>query len=225
MQCAQLRETLGKDLPRRSRRWHNSLMKHEISPYLQGFAALICLGSALPAQAESRIVSVLSGDWNANQSADAAILFLRDEGMADLVLYEGNEMTGLEPVLRLDGVIWAGPMAGQTPRLEARSATSFAIRSTQTAIGRTPWDQHITVAWRDGMWKVAGYDYTFHDRIDLDHYGTCSVNLLTGRYTLTYGPGEGRAEVIEAGTSSSRAIALSALTEDFVPPVCSRLFD
>ena len=174
--------------------------------------------------ADPRIVSVLSGDWNANERPDAAILFLRDEGMADLVLYEADDVEGLQPVLRLDGQIWAGPMAGQMPRLEARSDSSFAILTTQTGVGRTPWSQAVTVAWRNGGWRVAGYDYDFYDRLDLDHYGACSVNLLTGAYTLTLGPGDGQAEVQRAGSGDDRAFALSDLTEGFQPRACQDLF-
>jgi hypothetical protein len=188
---------------------------------------LLAVSVALPAQADQgeRVLSaVLSGDWNGDEAPDAALLYAHEDGMTDLVILQGSGYRGLQPLLDLPGVIWSGPMAGQMPGFEARSDTSFAIRSEQTGVGRTPWYQWVTVAWRDGAYVVAGYDYSFYDRLDLSHHGNCSVNLLAGRYTLDHGPGDEAAEIHREGRTDDVAFPLADLREGWQARACDDLF-
>ncbi len=168
-------------------------------------------------------IAALSGDWNGDDAADAVLLLRAADGMADLVLYQGAPEDGLHPLITLPASVSAGPLAGSAPTLEARSDTSFAIVTQQTGFGRTPWTQVVTVAFRNGTYMVAGFDYDFYDRLDLSHYGGCSVNLLTGRFTLTLGPGDEAPEVHRAGPVGEAAFPLAALTDGYWPPACDAL--
>lgn len=198
---------------------------------------LLLLVATLPALADEaapRLGAALSGDWNGDEIPDAVLLYLHADGMADLVVMQGDGVTGLQPALSLPQVIWAGTMAGMIPGLEAVSATSFLITSEQTGIGRTPWTAALTVAWRDGGFVVAGYTYSFYDRMDLGHYGSCDVNLLTGGYEITLSPGdvqpdgsmvEGSAvETHRTGRGPRASFPLAELREEYFAPACSDLF-
>lgn len=197
----------------------------------------LLLALPLPALADEtapgRLIAVLSGDWDGDEMADAITLVQAEDGMADLVVHRGT-FRGLEPVLTLPAVIFAGPMAGQAPGLEAASASSFRITTEQTGIGRTPWHAALTVAWREGGFVVAGYTYAFYDRLDLGHYGSCDVNLLTGDYEIALSPGdeqpdgsmvEGSAvEVRQTGRGPRASFALAELREGYAAPACARVF-
>ncbi len=184
--------------------------------------------SPLPAAAQMQpagsVIAALSGDWNQDQVPDAVLILRAAEGMADLVVLTGDPVDGLHPLITLPGVVSAGPMAGQLPGLETQSVTSFAITTQQSGIGRTAWHQRITVAWRDGGFVVAGYDYDFYDRLDLSRHGICSVNLLSGRFELTFGPGDEAAQVQRQGATDGRAFPLADLGEEFSAPACAQLF-
>lgn len=190
-------------------------------------SALVLLCTTLPlmAQEQPLPIAALSGDWNADGNPDAVLLYGRAEGDADLVVMLGHDWQGLQPGLHLPGVVFFGGMAGQVPRLESRSPTSFAILSEQTGIGREPWQMALTVAFRQGEFRVAGFDYLFYDRLDPTHNGNCSVNLLTGRYSLTFGPGDEAPEVTREGDAGIRAFALADLGVDFFPDACRAIFE
>ncbi len=171
-----------------------------------------------------RLIAALSGDWNGDGNPDALLLVQGPEGMADLVVHEGDGIFGLHPVLTLRDVIFAGPMAGQTPGLEARSQTSFAITQTQTGVGRHAWTSAITVAYRGAGYTVAGFTHRFHDRLDLSHHGSCDVNLLTGDYQIVFGPGDEAPERRESGRGAHAAFPLADLAEGYAAPACTALF-
>ncbi|MFN4100300.1 MAG: hypothetical protein ACK4GT_11030 [Pararhodobacter sp.] len=188
-------------------------------------APALCLLAALPAFAETRIIAALSGDWNGDGNPDAVLLMAPQTGdIADLVVMEGDGYSGLHPVLEVPQAVWGGRFAGQTPGLEPHRDTSFILHTQQTGIGRTPWEQRITVAWRGGNYLVAGFDTHFYDRNDPSRGGTCSVNLLTGDYMLRYGPGNEAPEIETAGRGDDRAFPLAELTESWQPAVCAPLF-
>ncbi|MCC0074979.1 MAG: hypothetical protein H6898_00140 [Rhodobacter sp.] len=170
------------------------------------------------------LIAAISGDWNGDDMLDAVTLTRAEDGMADLTVYRGGGIYGLDPVLTLPAVVFAGPMAGQAPSFAPRSDSSFVLQTEQIGIGRTPWSAGLTIAWRDGGFVVAGYDYSFYDRLDLSHYGGCSVNLLTSRYELTLGPGDDAAEIHREGTTEAASFPLASLTESYAPPICMDLF-
>ena len=166
---------------------------------------------ALPPQG---LIAALSGDWNGDDLPDLVSLWAGEDGAA-LVLHQGNFM-GLEPVLTLPGVAFAGGMAGQMPGLSARSDTAFVLHQEQTAIGRNPWMLDLTIAWRPalGGWVVAGYSLVSYDRLDPEAGFTCDVNLVTGAYERDE---NGRRET---GRDAPAPLALPELTQDWRPAAC-----
>jgi len=192
------------------------------------FLTLALAALATPALADppgpGTLIAAISGDWNGDDVLDAVTLTRAADGMADLTVYRGGGIYGLDPVLTLPAVVFAGPMAGQAPGFAPRSDSSFVLQTEQTGVGRTPWTAGLTIAWRDGGFVVAGYDYSFYDRLDLSHYGGCSVNLLTSRYELTLGAGEDAAEIHRTGTTEAASFPLASLTEGYMPPICMDLF-
>ncbi|MEZ5752244.1 MAG: hypothetical protein R3D60_09865 [Paracoccaceae bacterium] len=189
-------------------------------------AALLAVVLALPAQAQvavGTLLSVTSGDWNGDEYEDAAMLIQAEDGLADLIVYWGS-FQGMRADFTLPSVVFAGPMAGQTPQLRRRSDSAFDILTEQTGVGRTPWSQAITVAYRGGSLMVAGFDHGFYDRLDLSHYGNCSVNLLTNRFSLTVAPGDGAPERHDEGVTEASSFPLRDLTESFMPTICADLW-
>lgn len=198
------------------------------------FAALL----AYPVHAEplppGSLIAAISLDWNGDVVLDAATLTRAGDGMADLTLYRGGGIHGLDPILTLRGAVFAGPMAGQAPAFEARTPTSFGIATQQIGVGRLPWHQRVTIAYRDGDFLVAGYTYTFYDRLDLGHHGVCDVNLLTGDYEIRISRSDTQPDgtAIEdsateetfTGRTGRTAFPLADLREGFAPTICDELF-
>ncbi|WP_139103194.1 hypothetical protein [Pararhodobacter sp. CCB-MM2] len=194
-----------------------------LRPALVLLSALI---AASPALAEGpRLVAALSGDWDADQQFDAATITVDDEGGTVFTLYHGDAIGGLQPGITLTDVFWSGTLAGTLPSFEPRSDSSFAVLTQQTAIGRNPWHQLLTIAYRNGEYLVAGYDYDTYDRIDVDHSGSCSVNLLTGRYVLDVDPEGPTPPYRREGTGADRAFPLAQLTMDYRPEACAPAFE
>lgn len=183
---------------------------------------------ATPAAAEGamepgRIIAALTADWTGDGHLDAALIIRAEDGMADLVMLTGGGPAGLEPVARAQAAIFAGPMAGQTPSLAPRTDTSFVLHTEQSAVGRTPWESEMTIAWRGGRFVVAGFTHRFYDRMDPERQGRCDVNLLNGRYELDYSPGTDIAPIRRSGAGEDRAFPLEELHEDYFPAVCAAL--
>jgi hypothetical protein len=69
------------------------------------------------------------------------------------------------------------------------------------AIGRNRWHLTLTIAWRDGAYRVAGVTYGHYDTLDPENSGGCDLNLLTGRGVQT----------TSLGTQSVTAVDLPAI--------------
>lgn len=191
----------------------------------------LCLALVLatPAVAENSIqnsvIAALSGDWTEDGVPDAAFLIRADGGMSDLLIMTGDPVDGLVPATGAIAAVFAGPMAGQTPGLVARSDTSFVVTSEQIGIGRTPWTQRVTIAYRDGSFVVAGFTYQFYDRIDPSRTGMCDVNLLNGQYQVEWGPGDEQPQHSVTGTDGPRAFPVAQLSEDTFPKPCEAFYE
>ena len=177
------------------------------------------LASAQEPPAPGDLVAALSGDWNGDGQPDAALITQAEGGDADLSLYLGDPVFGLKRVVDRPRVVFSGPMGGQLPALEPNSPSSFKLHQEQIGIGRTPWESTLSIAWRGGQFVLAGYSYQFYDRIDPDHNGHCDVNLLTGDYELTLG------EQTQKGRQDARAFPISKLAADYMPKICTSLFE
>lgn len=185
------------------------------------------LMTALPALAQDlapgQMIAVVSGDWNGDELGDAVALVGAEDLTADLVVYRGT-FRGLAEVLRVPAVAQTAQMMGAAPGLEQLPNGSIRLTTEQTGIGRSPWTQGITLAWREGGFVVAGFSYAYYDRIEPGVDGSCDVNLLTGDWTLRRGMGEDQPEQRSAGRIEGRRLPLAQLDGAFFPEVCSALW-
>ncbi|MER0236719.1 hypothetical protein [Fulvimarina sp. MAC8] len=171
------------------------------------FAALIfalgCVASLLrPALAQGGagtfapddIVAVATGDFDGNGAPDAAMIVLSsDEDAIDSDLYIFLEGAGEETppgklglALHRRGAAWgARPlMAGQVPRLTAMSSGSLRIETENIGIGRHAWEQKVTLAYRDGRFRVAGFTHDAYDKLQDDEPVSCDLNFFSGKGVL-----------------------------------------
>lgn len=101
---------------------------------------------------------------------------------ADLLIYPDrrtDDATG--PLLIVRNVAFNGAMWGMAPSLGRADNGSLYLNSEQIGVGRTPWSQTLTVAWRGGRFVVAGFTYTAYDRLNGRNF-SCDINMLTGDF-------------------------------------------
>ncbi len=77
--------------------------------------------------------------------------------------------------------VWGSDWGGTEPALEVNGKGSLVIVTMNEGIGRSAWEQRVTVRLNPDTAKleVIGYDYRYHDKLDLSS-GTCSYNFNTG---------------------------------------------
>lgn len=117
---------------------------------------------------------------------EQAILLANDQDdSADLVvLSDRRSEGGAQPFLIARAIAFNGTLWGMSPRLEQAGNGSLLVQSEQTGVGRQPWSQTLTLAWRDGAFIVAGLTWQGHDRLT-GSSADCDVNLVTGDYRAT----------------------------------------
>ncbi|UES50708.1 hypothetical protein [Roseibium aggregatum] len=124
------------------------------------------------------VTSPVDGDINRFR----AILVETEEGADLYVFTDAGE--GWKQVAHAKDIVWRGGMYGQEPWMEATEHGSLKIYSENSAVGRNRWEQVLTIAYRNGVFRVAGYTYSYYDTLDPDANGQCDVNLLTGKGVL-----------------------------------------
>lgn len=117
----------------------------------------------------------VEADLDGDGEIEAYRLSDNGQGSVDLTMAEG----GRERVA--PGVAWLGAMAGQAPELSLSPAGSVLLTSMNEAVGRDRWRLTLTIAHRDGDWRVAGITYDWRDTLDPGAWGVCDLNLLSGR--------------------------------------------
>jgi hypothetical protein len=138
--------------------------------------ALLALCATAPlADGTSREVRA---DLDGDGRAETYRLEAGGEGAVDLVV------EGPGAGLRVPGVAWEGPMAGQGASLERTPGGSVRVVSGNDAVGRDRWRLALTLAHRGGEIRVAGLTYEWRDTLDPEAWGLCDINLLTGRGTV-----------------------------------------
>ena len=93
------------------------------------------------------------------------------DGDADLSIYMSEADPKADgPVMKRalfkKGIVFAGPMWGQLPSLDVNGKGSLVVKSTNTGIGRTKWEQSLTVVYRDKDFVIAGITYLTYDGLD-----------------------------------------------------------
>ncbi|MAS94961.1 MAG: hypothetical protein CMO55_17325 [Verrucomicrobiales bacterium] len=144
---------------------------------------LLCFLSCIAEARAEEITSVdikelyaaLSYDWDGDGKRDHAFLVAGDKGDADLLL-----VTSRGQDMRLREFAIAGGMLTR-PWLELNEANSLVVIQGNEAIGRNRWESRTVIAFREGQFVVAGYDYVARDTLDLDFNLSYSANYLTGK--------------------------------------------
>jgi hypothetical protein len=146
-----------------------------------------------------------------------------DDLAADLVIFSDRRegvRRNSDIIAVARNLVFNGWAFGQSPLLEDANG-SLRVLAEQTGVGRTPWTETLTLAWRNGAVQVAGLTYTARDRLNTA-YMTCDVNLLTGRWETLSGVG---ALDTPAEESQGRAAPMAAPVETWSvetprPAVC-----
>jgi len=141
-------------------------------------AAFSILFFALPAGAQS-LGPMQSSDLNGDGRVERFTLIDNGNGSADLQI----ENTG-DGVIYAQSIVWVGGV-GQTPSLSLAPNGSVKVHSQNDSIGRYRWSQVLTIAFRQGQYRVAGFTYSWRDTLNLPDNGTCDLNLLSGRGVLS----------------------------------------
>ncbi len=132
-----------------------------------------------------RVIASLTGNWSDTAFIDRVVLVeVEDERLGpvlDLIVYAENPDTyEFDEVARIHDVAWQGRMWGTHATMIETEAGSIEIQSMNEAIGRNRWHETLTIAYRDGAFRVAGLYNDSYDTLDLEAGGGCSLNFLTG---------------------------------------------
>ncbi|WP_281825162.1 hypothetical protein [Jannaschia rubra] len=116
-----------------------------------------------------------------------------DPHLVDLVILSDRHDAPAEVLAVAPGIVWDGPMWGQGPGLEASDPAAdrmqrLRVVSGNEGVGRTAWNQTLTVAFREGRFVLAGYAFSSRDRLNTA-WSLCDVNLLTGAWETGIGIG------------------------------------
>lgn len=174
------------------------------------FAALVALVLGTPVAAQDVIDSTVS-DLNGDGLRERfTLLRYAGAGTVDLII----EDTGTGRITARDVAGIGG--TGQEPELDLAPNGSVRLTSMNESIGRDRWRQTLTLAWRDGAYRVAGYTYRWYDTLDLDRSGKCDLNLLTGKGFVK--KGQGATQTVAHGET---AVPVTDWTENApIPPIC-----
>ncbi|MEM9268343.1 MAG: hypothetical protein AAGA78_05335 [Pseudomonadota bacterium] len=150
-------------------------------------ALAAALLAAAPVYAEPRVIAELAADITGDGVMDLALLV--GEARADLLILKGAQDGSFETPVHLTGIGFSSGVA-EGPRLGVNPVGSLTLTSSNFGIGRHKWEQTVTIAYRDGSFRLAGLTYNAFDSLDLDVWRRCDLNLLTGRGTVETVEGE-----------------------------------
>jgi hypothetical protein len=159
-------------------------------------AILAAMTNAVPAQdtlspteAEilPRVIDSICADLVEDDNGCQQVMLLASASTPDradlIILGDWRTDPPSEPMLVARSAVFNGHMWGMAPSLAVTEAGSLQLTSEQTGIGRFPWYQTLTIAYRDGRFVLAGFTYSTYDRAAGGGM-TCDVNLLTGEYAV-----------------------------------------
>jgi hypothetical protein len=150
-------------------------------------AIAISLGLVSVAQAKSDLVPVgkvaaaVVGYPNADDFYSYRAVMVEAEEGNDLYIFI-NTYEGWKQAAHAKEIVWSGGI-GQEASLEVAENGWLKVKSQNSSIGRDRWEQTLTVVYRKGAFRVAGYTHSYYDTLNPEAAGTCDVNLLTGRGT------------------------------------------
>lgn len=112
--------------------------------------------------------------------------------------------------------VWGSDWGGTEPSLEVNSKGSLVIVTLNEGIGRSAWEQRVTVRLNPdtAQLEVIGFDYSYRDKLDLSS-GNCSYNFNTGKGLINdFGPqvdisGDGDPVPFKKPTQSHKEVKVS----------------
>lgn len=185
-------------------------MTSTLTRFCAGLAVFLASTSASLGQGVGpAVASDLDGDGAHEQFRLADF---QNDGIADLLI----DRPGRAQIVAGD-VAWIGGI-GQQPELSLAPNGSVRLTSMNDAVGRSRWRLTLTIAYRRGAYRVAGYTYEWYDTIEIADNGTCDLNLLNGKGTLQIDGGPLRP--IRTGM---KARAITDWSDDIpIPRACGR---
>ncbi|WP_353534876.1 hypothetical protein [Cognatishimia sp. WU-CL00825] len=132
----------------------------------------VFINTTLVATAADMVRSDLDQDGHVEEFG----LVHQDNGQVDLRI---KTNTGSD--ILLPNIAWKGGLYGQSPHLSLAPNGSVLLTSKNEGCCRFRWALTVTIANRQQSYRVAGQTYSWRDTLDLDAFGRCDVNFLTGR--------------------------------------------
>lgn len=164
-----------------------------------------------------RILSGASGDWNKDGALDLAILVAPDNDDEEIGIYlylTESDRPLLKLIASAPDKIWGNTrldgLYGQDPEITALANGSVAVMSQNSGIGRNRWEQTLTLAYREGRFLVAGYNYSSYDTLDPDADDSCDYNVVTGKFKK----GE------TAGSTAPKTVPIEDWTDEIGQKAC-----
>jgi len=148
----------------------------------------------------------ISADINGDGVKERAVLLYdRESDGVDLAIY-----SSVDGKLQERPTVYVADL-GWTPEMTVDSAGSLIVVFRNEAAGRYRWRQQFTIAFRAGVYVVAGYSYTNRDTLTPDQGGTCDVDFLSGQGTRNGKPVK----------ISGPPTLLNAWSEQSIPAACT----
>jgi len=119
----------------------------------------------------------ISGDFTGDGIEDYAAL-IRVDGTeeADLVV----QMSNGSGEVRAERLVFVGYYPGQKPSLAITPHGSLQVREENISMGINRWWMVLTLAYRDGALRMAGFTHEHYNPYTFDG-GHCDLNFLTQR--------------------------------------------
>ncbi|MCV6596510.1 MAG: hypothetical protein OIF40_05425 [Mangrovicoccus sp.] len=139
--------------------------------------------------AQNFLVADLDGDGAMDQ---AVLAMSADAPNADLIIKAGGKL------YFYPDLVFSSVMAGQEARLQISADGALEVLSGNHAVGRTRWDQGLTIAWFDNAFRLAKITRSWWDSMASGDDGHCEVDLRSG-WGITNGPNGAREMRIDLG--------------------------
>lgn len=155
----------------------------------------------------------ISADLNGDGVKDRAVLLYdRESDGVDLAIYSSVDGKLQErPTVYVASLGWTGETAGALPEMTVDRAGALIVVFQNNVSGQFLWRQQYTIAFRGGVFVVAGYSYTTRDTLTPGQSGTCNVDFVSGQGTR-----DGKPVKVPAPPTP-----LSAWSEKSIPAACT----
>lgn len=113
--------------------------------------------------------------------ATAALVRQSQDEVALMILhsYQHDVRTYLAVSNSRLGLDWGWEFSGSRPSLTVNQAGSLLVNH-RNDMGRDRWARTLTIAYRDGAYRLVGFTYEYFDAVNGYRFN-CDYNLLTGR--------------------------------------------